>query len=519
MSDSAEVLACDLLIVGAGPAGLAAALSLTRQTPGSSCAFRNIIVLEKSARVGGHLLSGALVDPQAFAPLGLSQPPPHQGVVTRERLLWLQGRRAWSLPPWPPWRHGGEWMLSLGEVCRALAAEAEARGVLILTATSAVMPLWRDGRLVGVHTGPRGGQPGMRIHAPWTLLAEGCRGSLSGQVIRTLGLASAGRRATYALGIKQLWDTPDAPPGLVVHTLGGLPAGVHGGGFVHVQQQGRSALGLVVGLDYADATLRPMALFRQWCQHPAIAGLLGRGVPLAHGARVVCQGGWPAQPRLVFPGGMLLGDAAGLLDVARQQGVEGALLSGQLAARALMGDRPGDYPRWLADSSWGQRLHAVRNVREGFRLGTAGGLLHAAWEGLTGGRMPWTWGRDTSDRQCLRPLPVKAAPHQTPAAGADQRHEFLSLSRLHHREGQPAHLLRDGPLPAPGDAGAAFAWAETSFCPAGVFSWHVGLDGQPAFRVQSGNCLHCKCCDIKDPLDSWRWHPPEGGSGPDFAGL
>lgn len=532
-------LTFDVVVVGAGPAGLATAWWLAAGARGRGLAL-NVAVVEKAARVGGHLLSGALINPVHLTALTPGRTPagaPPGTPVTRNRNLLLTPRHAWPLPRPRAWGSGPCSIFSLGEVCRWLARECEGAGVAIFPGTPAVAPLWTGEGVGGVVTGELGrrgdGSPGpgfqegVELAARVTVLAEGCRGSVTGEVVKRFGLHRDRSPQTYGLGLKGVWRVPGAASGEVWHTLGWpLDRSTHGGGFVYGAAPERVAAGLVVALDYADPALDPWRLFQSWLGHPAVSARLEGGELLAYGARTLVEGGWQALPRLVFPGGVLVGDGAGFLDAARLQGVDNALASGRLAAEAILEGWPGEggnaplavadlagYPTRVEEAEWFGRLHAHRNVRPGFRAGRWWGVVNAGWEGLTGGRSPWSWRWRRRDREMLRSLHRdQPLPDDREAGAPPRREEWLARSGV-REPGGPSHL-RVGSR----GGGEGYGYPETRFCPAGVYQLAV-VEGESRHLVHHRNCLHCKCCDLKDPLDGITWTPPEGGSGPDFAGL
>ncbi|MBF0296634.1 MAG: 4Fe-4S dicluster domain-containing protein [Magnetococcales bacterium] len=527
----------DVIVVGAGPAGLAAALRLATRSSLRVC------VLEKAARVGGHLLSGALLDPADLAAVVSDWPPPDPPPlgphVTQDALYGFTPRHAFPLPRL--WSNHGCRLVALGGLCRWMAGLAEAAGAEIYPGVTAAGLLWNGDRLEGVVTGDMGRdaqgrprpefQPGMVIRAPLTLLAEGCRGHLGREAIRRLRLDEGRPPQTYALGFKELWELPPDPghpPGAILHTLGWpLDRATHGGGFFYRFSERQAALGWIVGLDYRHPSMEPLRAFQAWKTHPMLRALLREGRPVGFGARTLVEGGWQAMPRPVFAGGMLVGDDAGFLDAARLKGIGNAMRSGLAAADAAMiafgqGDFSADglksYPAALPDAPWGRRRMAVRNVRPGFRPGLWIGLINAAWERLTQGRSPWTWRWREADRAAMRR--IGAQPPLPPLPPSDGRHAFershlLALSALTHRADQPAHLVVADPALAVEQGRMLYANPETRYCPAGVF--RIVTVPEVALRMQTGDCLHCKCCDIKDPLHNIRWTPPEGGSGPDYG--
>ena len=542
-----ETLTFDVVVVGAGPAGLATAyyvrtLGLAQGKDLSVC------VLEKAARVGGHLLAGALLDPQdlaALVPDWAAQDAPLDAPVMEESLSFLTRRRSLPLPLPQAWRYGHCRMVSLGALCRWLARLAEAKGVEIFPGFSAAEPLWEGDRLVGVMSGdlgrdrsgvPKPGfQPGAILRASVTVLAEGCRGSLSGQIMARLGLNKEGSSPQiYALGFKESWETPGSRPGRLLHTLGwplvrSMGEQVHGGGFLYQARPEQTTLGLVVHLDYKNPFFDPFLAFQHWKNHPQIRPRLKSARLLGYGARTLAIGGWQSLPRLVFSGGLLVGDSAGFLNTATLQGIGNALGSGILAAETILeafvardfsATQLQSYSKAVVSSSWGKALYRVRNIRPGFRWGVWPGLLNAAWE-KGGGGSPWTLNWHQADRERLQRVDRHQNLHAVPPVAPPtlDRATALGGSGLRHEENQPLHLHLQDPNVPLAVGYHRFANPETRFCPAGVFERRTRAEGGMAFYIHANHCLHCKCCDIKDPLGNIRWTLPEGGNGPDYQDM
>ncbi|ABK46172.1 Electron-transferring-flavoprotein dehydrogenase [Magnetococcus marinus MC-1] len=539
-----ETLHYDVAIVGAGPAGLATAIAILQRAsqPISLC------ILEKAARVGGHQLSGALVEPDALDLLfgtyaAPPTPPPLLATVQHATTQFLTKTQAIPLPHPKKWQDHGAQLYPLGGLCRWLADHAESLGAEIFPGFTAV-ELLRDGQHIsGVVTGAMGldrhggkkptYQPGVAIHAKVTVLAEGARGFLTQPLLTELGLNHGCPPPTYGLGMKELWSVPKSVPGTIRHTLGWPLERVHGGGFIYHLPNQRIALGLVVGLDYQDPTFDPYGALQRWKQHATLAPLLEGGTLLGYGARAVSQGGWLALPKLYFHGGLLVGDGAGFLNPARLKGVKGALHSGVLAATAIVqalaeGDGGATALRryqqaWEA-SDLAQTLKEERNVRAGFRMGgKLGGMAVAAWTGLrqrgeNGFSLRW----QQEDRARLRPWPSGldwAQPMRYDTTPTGHSVEYaLATSGLSYEEDQPIHLqLRDATLPA--RQGARFGFPELRYCPGRVFEVKRDASGAIIYLRHGGNCLQCKSCDIKDPFNNIHWTPPEGGNGPDYRDM
>ncbi|MFT3904732.1 MAG: electron transfer flavoprotein-ubiquinone oxidoreductase [Steroidobacteraceae bacterium] len=540
----ADVMEYDVVVAGAGPAGLAAALRLKQRKPDWS-----VCVVEKGATVGAHSLSGAILDPaplDALLPGWRAQPPALCLPVAHDEFRWLGAQRSLRLPTPPPQRNHGHFLTSLGQLGAWLATHAETAGVDVLPGFAAVEPLYdAAGAVAGLRMGDMGRQrdgsegpgftPGAELRARHTLIAEGCRGSLAKQLIARFALDAGRSPPTFALGFKELWRLPPGrvQPGHVLHTVGWpLPSDTYGGGFLYHLDQDRVYVGYVVGLDYADPELKPFEVFQRFKHHPSIRALLEGGTPEGYGARSIAAGGWQALPQLDMPGAMLIGDAAGTLNVARLKGIHQALRSGMLAAEHLaQHDASAGFDAAWRASAGGRELQAVRNIKPGFKYGLWAGLANGALETLLGGRTPWTLSH-RAPHTTLRRLDAgathTAAAGAPAAAGADpnprtlpprDRTAAVFLAATAHDENQPVHLhVADTSICADRCA-REYDNPCTRFCPAAVYEMIDDGAGGRKLQINAANCVHCKACDIKDPYAIITWVPPEGGSGPNYQNL
>jgi electron-transferring-flavoprotein dehydrogenase len=538
-----EAMAYDLVIVGAGPAGLAAAIR-AKQAAAAEGRELSVCVLEKGAEVGAHILSGAVLEPRALDELlpdwaALGAPLATQ--AGEERFLFMTERRSFRLPTPPQMHNRGNWIISLGAFCRWLAGQAEALGVEIYPGFAAAEVLIEEGRVVGVATGEMGvardgtrradWQPGMELRAPYTLFAEGCRGSLTKTLEARFGLRDEACPQTYAIGIKELWEVPAAShrPGLVLHSIGWpLRPDTYGGSFLYHWGENLMSYGFVVGLDYPNPYLSPFEEMQRFKTHPDIAPFFAGARRIGYGARALNEGGLQAIPRLVFPGGALIGCCAGFLNVPKIKGTHTAMKSGMLAAEAVVQALGADdpppvleaYPRALEASWVWQELRAARNIRPAFaRFGLWGGLAYAGLDTyLLRGRAPWTF-RHRPDHARLTPA-AEAAPIAYPKPDGVLTFDRLSsvfLSNTNHAEDQPVHLRLADPARAITVNWERYRSPETRYCPAGVYEIVGAEEGRPALVVNAQNCVHCKTCDIKDPTQNITWVTPEGGGGPVYA--
>lgn len=531
----------DIVIVGGGVAGLSASIRLKQLNPEYS-----VSILEKGAAIGSHILSGAIFEPRALHELipdwQLKQSP-LTVPVTHHQLWWLSAAKAWQLPNWllPASLHNrGNYVLSLGELCRWLAIQAEQLGVEIFTGFAAAEMLYQDGRVIGVTTGPMGiaqdgshkptYTPGVKLYAKYTILAEGCRGFLSEQIMIQYNLRQGQDVQTYGLGIKEIWevDAPGYQPGMVQHYIGWpLANDLYGGGFSYHLQNNKVAVGLVLGLDYKNPYLDPFAEMQRLKTHPKLKQLLQGGKRIEYGARALNEGGLQAIPKLTFPGGVLIGCAAGFLNVPKLKGSHTAMKSGMLAAKAiheaLIAQRQHDeLPEYSQAfiKSWAYReLYTVRNFRHYFNHGLRWGMVLAGIDlKLCRGTVPWTLHHHHPDRAKMLPA-SQAKPIEYPNPDHQlsfDRNSSIFLSNILHHHNQPCHLVIRNDERMLSHSFATYGGPEQFYCPAGVYEYQQLGNQQPQLKINSQNCIHCKACDIKDPQHMINWTLPEGGSGPQY---
>jgi electron-transferring-flavoprotein dehydrogenase len=541
-----ERMEYDVVIVGAGPAGLAASIRL-KQLAAAAGSEITVCVIEKGSEVGAHILSGAVFEPRALnelLPDWRERGAPLNTPAIDDRFLLLTERSSYRLPTPPQMHNHGNYIISLGNLCRWLATQAEELGVEIYPGFAAAEVLYDDdGRVVGVATGDMGigkdGQPtasytpGVELRGRETLFAEGARGSLTKTLIARFGLRDRADPQTYALGIKELWEiAPEKhQPGLVVHTVGWpLDNRTYGGSFLYHIEGGQVSVGFVVGLDYENPYLSPFEEFQRFKTHPAIRGFFEGGRRISYGARALNEGGFQSIPRLDFPGGALIGCAAGFVNVPKIKGSHTAMKSGMVAAEAVFARLGGDERasvRAALEASWvWDELYRVRNIRPSFRLGMWAGLAYSALDTyLLRGRAPWTFHNHSDYDQLARAdaMPPIAYPRPDGKISFD-RLSSVFISNTNHEEGQPAHLKLRDPEKAISINYALYDSPEQRYCPAGVYEIvddgpGSGTSGGKRLQINAQNCVHCKTCDIKDPEQNIDWVVPEGGGGPNYPNM
>jgi len=532
----------DVVIVGAGPAGLSAAIRL-RQLSREHGHDVSVCVVEKGSEVGAHILSGAVLEPRALdelIPGWKEKGAPLNTPATEDRLLFLTQNSAFRLPTPPQMHNRGNYIISLSNFCRWLAEQAESLGAEIYPGFAAAEVVYADdGAVKGVATGDMGRgrdgepganfQPGIELHARYTLFAEGCRGSLTKMLFERFSLRDGAAPQTYGLGIKELWeaDPERHHPGRVVHTVGWpLDARTYGGSFLYHLEDNQMAVGFVVGLDYENPHLSPFDEMQRFKTHPAIRPYFEGARRIAYGARTISEGGLQSIPKLVFPGGALIGDTAGFLNVPKIKGTHTAMKSAMLAAETAFdalrgGGELAAYPDSLRRSWLWDELSRVRNIRPAFRWGLFRGMAYAALDALLlRGRAPWTLGHH-DDHKALKDA-AASAPIDYPKPDGKITFDKLSsvfISNTNHEEDQPCHLkLADETVPVDVNL-ARFDGPEQRFCPAGVYEFVEEAAGGQRLQINAQNCLHCKACDIKDWGQNITWAVPEGGGGPNYPNM
>jgi electron-transferring-flavoprotein dehydrogenase len=534
-----ESMEFDTVIVGAGPAGLAAAIRLKQLAPDQT-----VCVVEKGSEVGAHILSGAVIEPRALdelLPDWRREDTPLKTPAAEDRFYFLTETKAYKLPTPPQMNNHGNYIVSLGDVVRWLGAQAEALGVELYPGFAAAELLEEAGRIVGIATGDMGvgrtGEagpnhaPGMELRAAYTLFAEGCRGSLSKQLMARFDLRQGVDPQTYGLGIKELWEIPAAQhkPGLIEHTFGWpMDRRTYGGSWLYHLGDNLVSYGFVIGLDYSNTWISPFDEMQRLKTHPHLRPHFEGGRRIGYGARALSEGGLQSIPRLTFPGGALLGDAAGFLNVPKIKGTHAAMKSGMMAAEAVAEARASGAaePTGFTDrlrASWLQsELASVRNIRPSFaKFGNLGGFVYSAIDTmLLRGRAPWTFHHPHADNEVLKPA-TEDQPIAYPKPDGLLTFDRLSsvfISNTNHEEDQPVHLKLRDPSVWLTENWEKYRSPESRYCPAGVYEAVGAAEGTPHLQINAQNCVHCKTCDIKDPTQNIDWAVPEGGGGPNYPG-
>jgi electron-transferring-flavoprotein dehydrogenase len=540
-----EAMEYDVVIVGAGPSGLSAAIRL-KQLAEKAGAELSVCVVEKGSEVGAHILSGAVIEPRSLEELfpdWKERGAPLNTPVKEDRFLFLTTDKAYKLPTPPQMHNDGNYIVSLGNVVRWLGEQAEALGVEIYPGFAASEVLYHaDGSVKGIATGDMGVekngepgpnyQPGIELHARQTVFSEGCRGSLTKGLFSKFNLREGVDPQTYGIGIKELWEVrPEVhQQGLTMHTVGWpVSSDVYGGSFLYHLENNQVAVGFVVGLDYSNPHLSPYEEFQRFKTHPEIRKFFEGGRRIAYGARALNEGGFQSVPRLSFPGGLLIGDTAGFLNVPKVKGTHMAMKSGIEAAEALFAHLTAEgqtgheclgYPERLKQSWLWDELHEVRNIRPSFRWGLWGGIAYSAIDTyLLKGKAPWTLRHHADHTQLKKASECTPIVYPKPDGKISfDRLSSVFISATNHAEEQPCHLrLRDASVPISTNL-ALYNAPETRYCPAGVYEIVEDPSG-PRMQINAQNCLHCKTCDIKDPTQNIDWAVPEGGGGPNYPNM
>ncbi|TVR64508.1 MAG: electron transfer flavoprotein-ubiquinone oxidoreductase [Candidatus Competibacteraceae bacterium] len=541
-----ESMEYDVVIVGAGPSGLAAAIRL-KQLAAENDQEVNVCVIEKGSEVGAHILSGAVIETRALdelIPDWKERGAPLHTPATDDRFLLLTRETSYRLPTPPQMHNHGNYIISLGNLCRWLATQAEELGVEIYPGFAAAEVLYDDdGGVVGVATGDMGvgrdGQPtdqfapGMELRARYTLFAEGCRGSLTKLLFERFQLREGVDPQTYGIGIKELWEVDPArhEPGKIVHTVGWpLDASTYGGSFLYHLEGNQVSVGFVIGLGYANPHLSPFDEFQRFKTHPDIRPTFEGGRRVAYGARAISAGGYQSIPKLTFPGGLLIGDTAGFLNMPKIKGTHTAMKSGTVAAEAVFAavaagrgaDEVAEYPEQLRQSWLWEELYRVRNIKPSFSWGLWAAIAYSALDTyVLRGKAPWTFHHKPDHAKLKKASECPKIEYPKPDGVITfDKLSSVFISNTNHEENQPCHLtLKDASVPVQFNL-ALYDAPEQLYCPAGVYEIVRNDDGSnPRLQINAQNCVHCKTCDIKDPTQNIHWITPQGGGGPNYPNM
>jgi len=535
----------DVVIVGGGPSGLSTAIRLKTQANKNDVDL-DVCLVEKGSEIGAHILSGAVIETKSLdelIPNWEDLGAPLKTKASRDRFLWLSKNRAFRLPIPPPMHNKGNYIISLGNLCRWLGEQAESVGVEIYPGFACSEIIYNEeGRVQGIATGDMGRnkdgsegpnfEPGIELHAKQTVLAEGCRGSLTKKVAERFNLRSESEPQVYGLGIKEIWeiDPEKHESGLITHTTGWpMNSKTYGGSWLYHFDDNLVSVGFVVGLDYRNPYLSPFEEMQRFKTHPAISEIFSGGKRISYGARTISAGGFQSIPKLTFPGGILVGDGAGFLNVPKIKGTHTAMQSGIVAGdvlfEALKNDKL-EKPELLEYSdmikkSWvWEELYRVRNIKPSFHWGLFPAMMYSALDTvLLRGRAPWTFKHRYDHLQTMDAEECKPIDYPKPDGNLTfDKLSSVFLSNTNHEENQPCHLVLSDLDLAVSKNLKTYAGLEQNYCPAGVYEY-VEENEIRRLQINSQNCVHCKSCDIKDPSQNITWTVPEGGGGPNYSNM